>query len=154
MLVILKSNEKNIRKEGAWILSNIAAGTQRQIEYLIERDIISYLGFVIQNDEDDVKKEAIWALCNLTSVKKEDYLTKIVSQDITRIICFCLNSSDPKVLAVCMEALGNLLEAGKTLFFIEGKNTIVSIIDQLGMFDRIEQLQFHPVEVVYEKVNS
>jgi len=31
------------------------------------------------------------------------------------------------------------------------KNLIVEKIEQLGMFDLLESLQYHPVEIVYEK---
>jgi hypothetical protein len=42
---------------------------------------------------------------------------------------------------------------GKTFFAIEnGGNPIVKKIEQLGMCDRLEQLQYSPIEIIYEKV--
>jgi hypothetical protein len=42
---------------------------------------------------------------------------------------------------------------GKTFFAMEnGINPIVKKIEQLGMCDRLEQLQFSPIEIIYEKV--
>ena len=40
---------KQIRKETAWILSNIAAGTQKQIEALIKEEILPILDKKIQD---------------------------------------------------------------------------------------------------------
>ena len=141
---------KQIRKESAWIISNIAAGTQKQIETLISLDFLPILAKVIQTDETEIKKESIWAVCNLTSVENTDYIKKILEQGILNIICDCLKLEDAKYLAVCLEAFGNLLAFGKKNN-PEGPNPIVNEVDKMGMFDVLENLQYHPVEVVYEK---
>jgi hypothetical protein len=46
--------KRSVRKETCWIISNIAAGTQQQIEALILSDFLPILDFVIKNDEPDV----------------------------------------------------------------------------------------------------
>lgn len=50
----LKSDKKSVRKETCWILSNMAAGTQLQIEALINNDFLPCLTEVIRNDEIEV----------------------------------------------------------------------------------------------------
>ncbi len=76
----------------------------------------------------------------------------IIQQGILELICHCLKSNDAKYIAVSIEALGNLLSFGKMYMSGEGgKNYIVNRIGELGMFDVLENLQYHPVEVVYEK---
>ena len=143
---------KQIRKETAWILSNIAAGTQKQIEALIKEEILPILDKKIQEDEPEIKKECIWAVCNLTSVENPDYLKKILEQGILRIICNCLKMDDAKYLAVCLEAFGNLLAFGKKNNPNPNlPNPIVEEVEKMGMFDILEKLQLHPVEIVYEK---
>jgi hypothetical protein len=78
-----------------------------------------------------------------------EYITK---QGILELICFCLKLKDAKFIAVSLEALGNLLNFGKLYWSQEtGKNPVVTMIDNLGMFDVLENLQLHPVEIVYEK---
>ena len=143
---------KQIRKETAWILSNIAAGTQKQIETLISEDILPILDRVIKTDETEIKKECIWAVCNLTSVENPIYIKKILDQGILGIICDCLKMDDAKYLAVCLEAFGNLLAFGKKNNpNPNGPNPIVEEVEKMGMFDILEKLQLHPVEIVYEK---
>ena len=73
-----------------------------------------------------------------------------MEQGILNIICDCLKLEDAKYLAVCLEAFGNLLAFGKKNN-PEGPNPIVNEVDKMGMFDVLENLQYHPVEVVYEK---
>ncbi len=46
--------KRSIRKETCWIISNIAAGTQQQIEALITDDFLPILDYVIKNDEPEV----------------------------------------------------------------------------------------------------
>ena len=142
--------EKQIRKESAWIISNIAAGTQKQIETLISQDFLPILHKAIKEDENEIKKECIWAVCNLTSVENPEFLKRILEQGILDIICNCLKMEDAKYLAVCLEALGNLLSFGKKSC-PNGPNPIINQIEKMGMFDILEKLQLHPVEVVYEK---
>ena len=146
------NENKQIRKETAWILSNIAAGTQKQIEALIQEGILPILDREIKNDEPEIKKECIWAVCNLTSVENPEYMKKIFDQGILRIICDCLKMDDAKYLAVCLEAFGNLLAFGKKINQNQNlPNPIVEEVEKMGMFDVLEKLQFHPVEIVYEK---
>jgi hypothetical protein len=47
--------KRSVRKETCWIISNIAAGTQRQIEMLIQSNFLPILLEVIKNDESEVK---------------------------------------------------------------------------------------------------
>lgn len=142
--------KKSIRKESAWILSNIAAGTQKQIETLISQNFLPLLDQVIQKDEPEIKRECIWAVCNLTSVENIEYMKIILKEGILRIICDCLKMEDAKYLAVCLEAFGNLLSFGKKSN-PNGPNPIVNEVEKMGMFDVLEKLQYHPVEIVYEK---
>ncbi len=146
----ISNPDKQIRKESAWIISNIAAGTQKQIETLISQDFLPILEKSIKEDENEIKKECIWAVCNLTSVENPDFIKRILEQGILDIICNCLKMDDAKYLAVCLEAFGNLLAFGKKSF-PDGPNPIVNQVEKMGMFDILEKLQLHPVEVVYEK---
>ena len=75
----------------------------------------------------------------------------LIEQHIIELICDCLKMKDAKYLAVSLEAFGNLLAYGKKYLMIDGVNRIVTKVEELGMFDVLENLQYHPVEVVYEK---
>ena len=143
--------KKSIRKETAWILSNIASGTQRQIEMLILNDFLPILINTFQKDLPEIQKEAIWAICNFTSIEKPELIEIIIRQNIIQIICDCLKWEDAKYLAVSLEAFGNLLAYGKKRAN-GGENEVALMAERLGIFDRLEKLQLHPVEIVYEKV--
>lgn len=87
----------------------------------------------------------------MTSTENKEMTEHIINQGILNLICYCLKLTDAKYIAVSLEALGNLLNFGMTYYMQDGKNLIVKKIDQLGMYDLLENLQYHPVEIVYEK---
>ena len=80
-----------------------------------------------------------------------DYIEKLLNQGLLVIICECLKSEDCKDIAISLESLNNLLEYGKKISS-DGQNCIVYEIERLGMIDYLENLQFHPNEIIYEKV--
>jgi hypothetical protein len=75
----------------------------------------------------------------------------IISQNIIELICECLKLEDPKYIAVALEALANILTFGKTYYIENGVNLVLKKIEELGVTDLLESLQYHPVEIVYEK---
>jgi hypothetical protein len=144
------NQKKMIRKETAWILSNIAAGTQKQVEILISENFLEIFENRIQNDLNEVQKECIWALCNLTNVKNKILMEKILQQGILGCIKYCLLINETKNLAVNLEALNNLLQFGNDNK-INNVNIVAEEMERIGMLDILENLQSHPVEIVYEK---
>ena len=145
------SPKKSIRKETAWIISNIAAGTPNQVETLIKDGFFPVLVEVIKKDCPEIQKEAIWAICNFTSVEKDDLMEMLIKQGILNIILEFLKLSEAKHLAVSIEALANLLKFGEKKK-TNNINPVSEQIEKLGMCETLEKLQYHPVEIVYEKI--
>ena len=54
LLKTMFHEKKSVRKESCWIISNIAAGTQQQIEALIMNDFLPVMTQVIKNDDQEV----------------------------------------------------------------------------------------------------
>jgi hypothetical protein len=75
----------------------------------------------------------------------------LIQQGIVEIVCDCIKLDDSRYVAVALEAITHLLYFGKVYYTIDGKNEMVGRIEQLGMFEVLEKLQYHPVEIVYEK---
>jgi len=140
-----------MRKETCWILSNLAAGTQSQVEEIIKCNMLPILKNMIEYDDEEIRKEAVWAICNLTSTENKELAELIIKQGIIEAVCKSLSFNDPKIIAVSLEGLGNILNYGKVFFNDQEHNPIVTRLEQLGMFDKLEELQYHPVEIVYEK---
>jgi importin subunit alpha-1 len=48
------NQKRGVRKETCWIISNIAAGTQQQIEALILNNFLPVMTTVVKNDDAEV----------------------------------------------------------------------------------------------------
>jgi importin subunit alpha-1 len=71
----LISSRKNLIRETCWVISNIAAGSESQIQALIDANLIPSLLVVMQQEPLDVKREAAWALSNMCTGGTFDQLS-------------------------------------------------------------------------------
>ena len=151
LLKLLMFHEnKQIKKEANWIISNIAAGTDKNIMGLIDNGFFPLVCQIFQKEVREIKAEAIWTLCNFSQVNNKEYIKKMIEQGLLLIICECLKSEESKNIAISLEALNNLLEYGKQTS-VDGNNIIALEIERIGMADYLENLQYHPNEIIYGK---
>ncbi|CAO2824350.1 unnamed protein product [Amaranthus hypochondriacus] len=149
-----QSYKKSIKKEACWTISNITAGTKEQIQAVIEAGIIGPLVNLLQNAEFDIKKEAAWAISNATSGGSPDQIKFLVSQGCIKPLCDLLACPDPRVVTVCLEGLENILKIGeseKNLGTMGGVNVYSQMIEDAEGLDKIENLQTHDNNEIYEK---
>jgi hypothetical protein len=60
----------DIRKESAWIISNIAAGTTNQLNLLYDNNFPDIIfDNVLNGNEDSIKYNILWALYNFSNIK-------------------------------------------------------------------------------------
>ena len=78
----------------------------------------------------------------------------IIQQGVLEVICEGIKFKEARYVAVSLEALANLLEFGKRYYTIDGKNQIVKMIENLGLFDVLESLQYHPSQTVYDRCSK
>ena len=138
----------SIRRESAFILSNIAAGTQKQIEAVIDQNFFQILYKVFTNDNQKVKKEAIIAIANLTNVEDEKYMKKIFEDNILMIILELLKKEDAFYILIGLEILVNIF------IFSEKKGRkkeFQNECEKMGISDVLEKLQMNENQMVYEK---
>ncbi|OIV91678.1 hypothetical protein TanjilG_26531 [Lupinus angustifolius] len=156
ILKLLKSNRtKSIKKEGCWTISNIAAGNKEQIQAVIEAGVIAPLVNLLQNAEFDVKKEVVWAISNATSGGTHEQTKYLVSQGCIKPLCDMLVCPDPRIVTVCLEGLENILKVGeseKSLGNTGDVNLYAQMIDDAEGLEKIENLQNHDNNEIYEKV--
>ncbi|XP_076894875.1 importin subunit alpha-1a-like [Bidens hawaiensis] len=155
LLNLLTSNyKKSIKKEACWTISNITAGNKEQIQTVIEANIIGPLVQLLQNAEFDIKKEAAWAISNATSGGTRDQIKYLASQGCIKALCDLLVCPDPRVVMVCLEGLENILMVGaaeKNLGQSGDVNLYAQMIDDAEGLEKIENLQSHDNNEIYEK---
>lgn len=155
LLTLLSHNhKKSIKKEACWTISNITAGNKAQIQAVINANIIPPLVSLLANAEFDIKKEVAWAISNATSGGSHDQIKYLVSQGCIKPLCDLLTCSDPRIVTVCLEGLENILRLGeieKDFGNTGGVNLYARYVDEAEGVDKIENLQSHDNNEIYEK---
>ncbi|KAH6823867.1 importin alpha isoform 1 [Perilla frutescens var. hirtella] len=155
LLNLLKQNyKKSIKKEACWTISNITAGNRDQIQTVITAGIISPLLALLQNAEFEIKKEAAWAISNATSGGTHDQIKFLVGEGCIKPLCDLLVCPDPRIVTVCLEGLENILKVGeaeKNQGNTVDVNVFAQMIDDAEGLEKIENLQSHDNNEIYEK---
>jgi importin subunit alpha-1 len=152
LLALLSSPKKGIRKEACWTISNITAGNKAQIQSVIDSNIIPPLVQLLANAEFDIKKESAWALSNATSGGTPEQLRYLVQQGCIKPLCDLLTCTDTRIITVALEGLENILRIGeKDAKTIGGVNSYSQYIEEADGLSKIEELQNHQNNDIYEK---
>jgi hypothetical protein len=146
-----------LRKDAVWIISNIAVGTQYQIQGLIEVDIFPILRNIISRDVTIIKKEAIWAICGLSNNKNPYHAEILIEQGIIEVLYGFLSNSNPRFIILSLEAIMNFLEIDNFFYRhsveFQHKSVLKTKLIPLGFLETLDGLQYHHNQVVYERVS-
>jgi len=152
LLALLSSPKKGIRKEACWTISNITAGNKSQIQAVIEADLLPPLVQLLANAEFDIKKEAAWAISNATSGGTPDHIRYLVAAGCLKPLCDLLTCSDARIISVALEGIENILRVGAKDAKANGTtNQYAGAIEEYDGLDKIEHLQSHQNNEIYEK---
>ncbi len=91
----------------------------------------------------DVQKEATWAISNATSGGTDEQIKLVANIGASRPLCEILAVQDARIVNVALEGLENMLRVGAKEVDTTGFNPVVSVIEEAGGIDRLEQLQHH-----------
>ncbi|MED6241241.1 Importin subunit alpha-1 [Ataeniobius toweri] len=148
---LLRHPKPTMQKEAAWALSNIAAGPCKQIQQLITCGLLPPLVEVLRNGDFKTQKEAVWAVTNFTSGGTVEQVVNLVQSGALEAIINLLQVKDAKVILVILEAVNNMFMAAEKL----GETEKLSLlIEELGGLERIEMLQNHSNEMVYQAAHN
>mmetsp|Transcript_36393 Transcript_36393/g.53314 ORF Transcript_36393/g.53314 Transcript_36393/m.53314 type:complete len:524 (-) Transcript_36393:179-1750(-) len=146
---LLSNAKKTIRKEACWMLSNIAAGTAPQISALLAApNVIGHAIGQLAQGEWDVRKEACWVVSNVATGGTWEHARVLVDQGCLEPICDLLGVSDSKIILVALDALEALLRKADAH---DQAVEWVTLVDEADGIEKIEALQEHEHEEVYEK---
>lgn len=144
--------KKSIKREVCWTLSNITAGSQNQIQAVLDASIIDSLIMHMKEAEFDVRKEAAWAIANATSSGTPDQIATLVRKGCIAPLCELVTAPDVRVVAVSLEGLENILKNGEPLKIHNNHvNPFADYIEKCNGLSRIESLVNHPSVPIYEK---
>ncbi|KAK1393270.1 hypothetical protein POM88_012326 [Heracleum sosnowskyi] len=120
---LVDSNHKqSIKQDACWTISNIMAGNNERMQAFIEAGIIAPLVQLFGNAEFEMKKVAAWAVATAAAVGTHEQIKFLVGEDEK-----------------------NLGHTGEV-------NVYTQLIDEAEGLKKIENLQSHENNEIYEKV--
>uniref|UniRef100_A0A2K5MMY7 Importin subunit alpha n=1 Tax=Cercocebus atys TaxID=9531 RepID=A0A2K5MMY7_CERAT len=125
---LLTHPNKKINKEAVWFLSKITAGSQQQVQAVIDANL--------------VPKEATWAKSNLKISGRKYQVASLIQQNVIPPFCNLLTVKDAKVVILVLNGLSNILKMAK--------DKPGSLIEEDGGLEKIKQLQNHENEDIYK----
>uniref|UniRef100_A0A8V0Z204 Importin subunit alpha n=1 Tax=Gallus gallus TaxID=9031 RepID=A0A8V0Z204_CHICK len=153
LLHLLSSPKESIRKEACWTISNITAGNRAQIQAVIDANIFPVLIEILQKAEFRTRKEAAWAITNATSGGTPEQIRYLVNLGCIKPLCDLLTVMDSKIVQVALNGLENILRLGEQEANQSGTgiNPYCSMIEEAYGLDKIEFLQSHENQEIYQK---
>jgi len=145
---LLNHVKMNIVKEAAWTISNITAGNPNQIQLVIDSDALRPLIDILVKGDFKAQKEAAWAVTNLTSGGTVQQIIQLCGEGVLKPFCDLLVAKDDKTVNVVLDGLANILTTAEKL---GETDKVAMMIEECGGLDKIEQLQAHENETIYQK---
>merc|ERR1719187_3046630 len=145
---LMQHTKMNIVKEAAWTISNITAGNHNQIQVVIEAGVLQPLIDILIKGDFKAQKEAAWAVTNLTSGGTVQQIVLLCGEGVLKPFCDLLAAKDDKTVGVVLDGISNILTTAQKLCETD---KVAMMVEECGGLDKIENLQAHENEQIYQK---
>lgn len=149
LIQLLDHKKSNIIKEAAWTVSNITAGNVHQIQKVLDMDVLTPMVRVLSSGDFKAQREAVWAITNITSGGSNEQIIHMIEKyTIVKPYCELLLAKDARTVGVVLIGLQAIFRVAES---IGGLENFCIMMEEIGALDKLEALQNHENEEVYEK---
>ena len=113
------------------MISNITAGTKKQIDTVIQANIIPSLINLLNEAPFVIRKEAAWAIVNATSGGNRSQIQYLVNRGVIGPLVSLLDTRNEKILLVAMDGLYNILKCGENKKMTKIKTLVIIVTNLL-----------------------
>jgi len=152
-LLTQERGNEEVLKEACWTVSNITAGTRAQIQTVLDEGIIPTL-LELMPAASSVVKDCVWTLANATQGGSTAQVRFLVQHGCILPLCDALASADARTVAAALAGLEHVLRAGKEEEEEKGGdavNAYAQRVDEAGGLEKLEALQHHHQNAIYEQ---
>lgn len=147
---LMKGDNKKLRKEACWGLSNIAAGNRTQIQAILDHaPLMEILIYNALNAEYAIQLETIYVLCNAINGGTHEQIQKLVGMGIIDVLSQHLDFEDERALSTILQAVDHILDAGLKDMKVP-ERYYADLFEQHGGLDKLEDLYNHNSNDIYK----
>ncbi|OXB66350.1 hypothetical protein CIB84_001652 [Bambusicola thoracicus] len=153
LVELLMHNDYKVASPALRAVGNIVTGDDIQTQAVIDANIFPVLIEILQKAEFRTRKEAAWAITNATSGGTPEQIRYLVNLGCIKPLCDLLTVMDSKIVQVALNGLENILRLGEQEANQSGTgiNPYCSMIEEAYGLDKIEFLQSHENQEIYQK---
>ncbi|RMC13089.1 hypothetical protein DUI87_10620 [Hirundo rustica rustica] len=153
LVELLMHNDYKVVSPALRAVGNIVTGDDIQTQAVIDANIFPILIEILQKAEFRTRKEAAWAITNATSGGTPEQIRYLVALGCTKPLCDLLTVMDSKIVQVALNGLENILRLGEQESKQNGIgiNPYCALIEEAYGLDKIEFLQRHENQEIYQK---
>ncbi|XP_012578632.1 PREDICTED: importin subunit alpha-6 isoform X3 [Condylura cristata] len=153
LVELLMHNDYKVVSPALRAVGNIVTGDDIQTQAVIDANIFPVLIEILQKAEFRTRKEAAWAITNATSGGTPEQIRYLVALGCIKPLCDLLTVMDSKIVQVALNGLENILRLGEQESKQNGLgvNPYCALIEEAYGLDKIEFLQSHENQEIYQK---
>ncbi|KAJ0028174.1 hypothetical protein Pint_35584 [Pistacia integerrima] len=152
----LKSEHRVLKKEAAWVLSNIAAGSVEHKQLICSSEALALLLHLLSTSQSDIRKEVAYVLGNLcVSPTEGDGKPRLIQEHLISLVSRgCLPGFIDLVRSADIEAARLGLQFMELVLRGMPNGEGPKLVEQEDGIDAMERFQFHENEDLRNMANG